>query len=159
MDNGLFNDLYAMLGQQPGAAPRENDSRFTNEKQFIGSAYFLDRSKLNPDYDYRFLGDAAFDTRYISNAMLSQTGKRYINGVGSELAQMKQLIDNAARAQSGLNLQFGIGLTPHRWHSWTQHRLVGEGDGQWPDGAGTKTVLGQRRRRTAQRQRDCRQQR
>ncbi|HCV65646.1 MAG TPA: filamentous hemagglutinin [Serratia sp.] len=112
LDNSLFDDLYAMLGQQPGVAPRESDSRFTDEKQFIGSAYFLDRLKLNPDYDYRFLGDAAFDTRYISNAMLSQTGQRYLNGVGSELAQMQQLIDNAARAQSGLNLQFGISLTP-----------------------------------------------
>ncbi|WP_413481196.1 hemagglutinin repeat-containing protein [Serratia proteamaculans] len=112
LDSSLFNDLYAMLGQQPAVAPRESDSRFTDEKQFIGSAYFLDRLKLNPDYDYRFLGDAAFDTRYISNAMLSQTGQRYLNGVGSELAQMQQLIDNAARAQSGLNLQFGISLTP-----------------------------------------------
>ncbi|WP_233527644.1 hemagglutinin repeat-containing protein [Serratia sp. PAMC26656] len=111
LDSGLFNDLYAMLGQQPGAAPRENDSRFTNETQFIGSAYFLDRLKLNPDYDYRFLGDAAFDTRYISNALLTQTGKRYINGVGSDLQQMQQLIDNAAQAQSGLNLQLGISLT------------------------------------------------
>ncbi|CAI1766811.1 Filamentous hemagglutinin [Serratia quinivorans] len=112
LDGSLFNDLYAMLGQQPGTAPRESDSRFTDEKQFIGSAYFLDRLKLNPDYDYRFLGDAAFDTRYISNAMLNQTGQRYLNGVGSDLAQMQQLIDNAARAQSGLNLQFGISLTP-----------------------------------------------
>ncbi|MFS7185340.1 hemagglutinin repeat-containing protein [Serratia proteamaculans] len=112
LDNSLFDDLYAMLGQQPGTTPRESDSRFTDEKQLIGSAYFLDRLKLNPDYDYRFLGDAAFDTRYISNAMLSQTGQRYLNGVGSDLAQMQQLIDNAARAQSGLKLQFGISLTP-----------------------------------------------
>ncbi|CAI1914868.1 MULTISPECIES: hemagglutinin repeat-containing protein [Serratia] len=123
LDNSLFNDLYAMLGQQPGAAPRESDSRFTNEKPFIGSAYFLDRLKLNPDYDYRFLGDAAFDTRYISNAMLSQTGQRYLNGVGSELAQMQQLIDNATRAQSGLKLQFGIGLTPAQV-SQLEHSIV-----------------------------------
>ncbi|HEY3986712.1 MAG TPA: filamentous hemagglutinin, partial [Cedecea sp.] len=123
LDSSLFNDLYAMLGQQPGTAPRESDSRFTDEKQFIGSAYFLDRLKLNPDYDYRFLGDAAFDTRYISNAMLSQTGQRYLNGVGSDLAQMQQLIDNAARAQSGLKLQFGISLTPAQV-SQLEHSIV-----------------------------------
>ncbi|NTX80779.1 filamentous hemagglutinin N-terminal domain-containing protein [Serratia proteamaculans] len=123
LDGSLFNDLYAMLGQQPGTAPRESDSRFTDEKQFIGSAYFLDRLKLNPDYDYRFLGDAAFDTRYISNAMLNQTGQRYLNGVGSDLAQMQQLIDNAARAQSGLNLQFGISLTPAQV-SQLEHSIV-----------------------------------
>ncbi|OKP50299.1 filamentous hemagglutinin [Serratia marcescens] len=114
LDNSLFDDLYAMLGRQPGAVPRENDSRFTDEKQFIGSAYFLDRLQLNPDYDYRFLGDAAFDTRYISNAMLTQTGKRYLDGVGSDLQQMQRLIDNAAQAQSGLQLQFGVSLTPEQ---------------------------------------------
>jgi filamentous hemagglutinin len=123
LDSSLFNDLYAMLGQQPGIAPRENDSRFTDEKQFIGSAYFLDRLQLNPDYDYRFLGDAAFDTRYISNAMLSQTGQRYLNGVGSDLEQMQQLIDNAARAQSSLNLHFGISLTPAQV-SQLEHSIV-----------------------------------
>ncbi|CAI2114168.1 hemagglutinin repeat-containing protein [Serratia quinivorans] len=123
LDGSLFNDLYAMLGQQPGTAPRESDSRFTDEKQFIGSAYFLDRLKLNPDYDYRFLGDAAFDTRYISNAMLNQTGQRYLNGVGSDLAQMQQLIDNAARAQSGLKLQFGVSLTPAQV-SQLEHSIV-----------------------------------
>ncbi|MDI9266087.1 hemagglutinin repeat-containing protein [Serratia sp. PF2-63] len=114
LDNSLFNDLYAMLGRQPGGVPRETDSRFTDEKQFIGSAYFLDRLKLNPDYDYRFLGDAAFDTRYISNAMLTQTGQRYLNGVGSDLEQMQRLIDNAAEARRGLQLQFGVSLTPEQ---------------------------------------------
>ncbi|MCU6285021.1 hypothetical protein, partial [Enterobacter cloacae] len=39
--------------------------------------HFLDRLGLNPDRDYRFLGDAAFDTRYASNAISNQTGSRY----------------------------------------------------------------------------------
>ena len=111
LDNSLFDSLYSLLGQQPGSAPQENDSRYTNESQFIGSAYFLDRLNLRPDYDYRFLGDAAFDTRYISNAVLHQTGQRYINGVGSDMAQMQTLIDNAAQAQTGLGLKFGVSLT------------------------------------------------
>ncbi|WP_145599483.1 hemagglutinin repeat-containing protein [Yersinia alsatica] len=114
LDNSLFGGLYAMLGQQPGAAPRENNSQFTDQTQFLGSAYFLDRLNLKPDYDYRFLGDAAFDTRYISNAVLSQTGQRYINGLGSDLAQMQYLIDNAAQAQSGLGLTLGVSLTPEQ---------------------------------------------
>lgn len=114
LDNSLFDSLYAMLGQKPGSAPQETDSRYTDQSQFIGSAYFLNRLNLNPDYDYRFLGDAAFDTRYISNAMLHQTGSRYINGVGSDLAQMQYLIDNAAKAQTGLGLQFGVSLTPQQ---------------------------------------------
>ncbi|MBK5073804.1 hemagglutinin repeat-containing protein [Budviciaceae bacterium CWB-B4] len=111
LDNSLFNDLYGMLGMRPGSAPYETDSRFTDKNKVIGSAYFLDRLNLNPDYDYRFLGDAAFDTRYISDAMLKQTGSRYINGVGSDLSQMQYLIDNAAQAYGSLRLTFGVSLT------------------------------------------------
>lgn len=60
-----------MLGIKPGEAPRETNIAYRSN-QFLGSAY-MDRLKLNPEYDYRFLGDAAFDTRYVSNAMLNKT--------------------------------------------------------------------------------------
>ncbi|EKJ4583872.1 hemagglutinin repeat-containing protein, partial [Escherichia coli] len=57
------------------------------------------------------LGDAAFDTRYVSNVILNQTGSRYINGTGSDLAQMKYLMDSAAAQQKALGLTFGVSLT------------------------------------------------
>lgn len=111
LDPSLFGDLYALLGITPGQSPRETNEQFTVEDKFIGSSYFLDRLNLHPDYDYRFLGDAAFDTRYVSNAMLNQTGSRYLNGIGSDLEQMQTLMDNAARAQQSLGLKFGVSLT------------------------------------------------
>lgn len=111
LDPSLFGDLYALLGINPGQSPRETNEQFTVEDKFIGSSYFLDRLNLHPDYDYRFLGDAAFDTRYVSNAMLNQTGSRYLNGIGSDLEQMQTLMDNAARAQQSLGLKFGVSLT------------------------------------------------
>ncbi|WP_420852908.1 hemagglutinin repeat-containing protein [Siccibacter turicensis] len=110
LDPALFGDLNRLLGIRPGAAPQETRTAYTDEKQFLGSAYMLDRLKLNPEQDYRFLGDAAFDTRYVSNAVLNQTGNRYLNGVGSELEQMRYLMDNAAAAQSSLGLGFGVSL-------------------------------------------------
>ncbi|WP_186763601.1 hemagglutinin repeat-containing protein, partial [Escherichia coli] len=73
--------------------------------------YFLDRLGLKPEKDYRFLGDAVFDTRYVSNAVLSRTGSRYLNGLGSDTEQMRYLMDNAARQQKGLGLEFGVALT------------------------------------------------
>ncbi len=111
LDPSLFGDLYVLLGINPGQSPRETNEQFTVEDKFIGSSYFLDRLNLHPDYDYRFLGDAAFDTRYVSNAMLNQTGSRYLNGVGSDLEQMQTLMDNAAKAQQSLGLKFGVSLT------------------------------------------------
>lgn len=112
LDPALFADLNAMLGIKPSStAPQETRLAFTDEKQFLGSSYMLGRLNLNPDYDYRFLGDAAFDTRYVSNVVLNQTGNRYLNGIGSDLDQMRYLMDNAAAAQQSLGLQFGISLT------------------------------------------------
>lgn len=111
MDDSLFNGLYDLLGITPGAIPRETNSAYTDRNQFLGSSYFLDRLGLNPDRDYRFLGDAAFDTRYVSNAILNQTGSRYINGIGSDLDQMRYLMDSAAEQQKTLGLKFGVALT------------------------------------------------
>ncbi|MEN4561725.1 hemagglutinin repeat-containing protein [Pantoea agglomerans] len=112
LDQSLFGELNAKLGKQPATTPlQETRPQYTDENAFLGSSYILDRLNLKPDYDYRFLGDAAFDTRYVSNAVLNQTGNRYINGLGSDLAQMRYLMDNAAAAQQSLGLEFGVSLS------------------------------------------------
>ncbi|WBT57059.1 hemagglutinin repeat-containing protein [Kosakonia oryzendophytica] len=111
LDPALFSELNALLNIKAGEIPRETNSKYTDEKQFLGSSYMLSRLNINPDYDYRFLGDAVFDTRYVSNVILSQTGNRYISGIGSDLEQMQYLMDNAAIAQSSLGLKFGVSLT------------------------------------------------
>lgn len=112
LDQSLFGALNAKLGKQPATTPlQETRPQYTDENAFLGSSYMLSRLNLKPDYDYRFLGDAAFDTRYVSNAVLNQTGNRYINGLGSDLAQMRYLMDNAAAAQQSLGLQFGVSLS------------------------------------------------
>ncbi|MFP3521628.1 hemagglutinin repeat-containing protein [Pantoea sp. SIMBA_072] len=112
LDQSLFGELNAKLGKQPATTPlQETRPQYTDENAFLGSSYMLSRLNLKPDYDYRFLGDAAFDTRYVSNVVLNQTGNRYINGLGSDLAQMRYLMDNAAAAQKSLGLEFGVSLS------------------------------------------------
>nr|WP_309243277.1 hemagglutinin repeat-containing protein [Klebsiella pneumoniae] len=111
LDPSLFGDLYKLAGMNPGSAPRETGSQYTDGDSFVGSSYMLDRLGLNPDSDYRFLGDAAFDTRYVSNVVLNQTGSRYLDGLGSDLDQMRYLMDNAADVQTSLGLTFGVALT------------------------------------------------
>lgn len=123
LDPALFAELNVLLGITPGDAPRETNRAYTDQNQFLGSAYMLDRLNLNPEYDYRFLGDAAFDTRYVSNAMLNQTGSRYINGIGSDLDQMRYLMDSAASAQQSLGLKFGVALTAEQIASLEQSML------------------------------------
>ncbi|MFJ5378905.1 hemagglutinin repeat-containing protein, partial [Pectobacterium sp. CHL-2024] len=113
VDNTLFSDLQTLLGQQPSTVvPVETRSQWTQADRVLGSSYLLDKLNLDADHDYRFLGDAEFDTRYISQAVLKQSGQRYLNGTGSDLQQMQTLLDNAAAAQKGMNLQLGVSLTP-----------------------------------------------
>ncbi|MEH0876059.1 hemagglutinin repeat-containing protein [Pectobacterium cacticida] len=113
VDNALFSDLQTLLGQQPSTVvPVETRSQWTQTERVLGSSYLLDKLNLDADHDYRFLGDAEFDTRYISQAILKQSGRRYLDGMGSDLSQMQMLLDNAAAAQKGMNLQLGVSLTP-----------------------------------------------
>ncbi|WP_371824365.1 filamentous hemagglutinin N-terminal domain-containing protein [Pantoea sp. Z09] len=111
LDSSLFGELSALLDKQPGSVTAETRQQYTDVNTFLGSAYLLNRLNLNPERDYRFLGDAAFDTRYVSNAVLKQTGSRYLHGIGSDLDQMRYLMDNAAAAQQSLGLQFGLSLS------------------------------------------------
>ncbi|NIF47131.1 filamentous hemagglutinin N-terminal domain-containing protein [Enterobacter sp. Ap-1006] len=111
LDNSLFNDIYKLAGMAGPTAPQETRATYTDTNKFLGSDYFLARLNLRPDYDYRFLGDAAFDTRYVSNQILNQTGNRYVNGVGSDLEQMQYLIDHAAQARDKLGLKLGVSLS------------------------------------------------
>ncbi|MEI7182299.1 hemagglutinin repeat-containing protein [Pectobacterium carotovorum] len=115
VDNALFSDLQTLLGQQPSTVvPVETRSQWTQADRVLGSSYLLDKLNLDADHDYRFLGDAEFDTRYISQAVLKQSGQRHLNGTGSDLEQMQKLLDNAAAAQKGMNLQLGVSLTPEQ---------------------------------------------
>ena len=111
LDSNLFGDLNTLLGKHPGSAQTETRQQYTDVNTFLGSSYLLNRLDLKPDSDYRFLGDAAFDTRYVSNTVLNQTGSRYLHGIGSDLDQMRYLMDNAAAAQQSLGLQFGVSLS------------------------------------------------
>lgn len=85
--------------------------RIPMKNSFWAHRIFLTASGWKPEKRLSFPGDAVFDTRYVSNAVLSRTGSRYINGLGSDTEQMRYLMDNAARQQKGLGLEFGVALT------------------------------------------------
>ncbi len=103
--------LTPCLAGSPARHRRKRVSFILIKPRSWGRLITSDRLNLKPNYDYRFLGDAAFDTRYVSNVVLNQTGSRYLNGIGSELDQMRYLMDNAASAQRALGLQFGVSLS------------------------------------------------
>lgn len=90
----------------------ETSPTLTQVDKFLGSSYFFGQVNFAPEKDIKLLGDAAFDTRVIRDAVLAQTGRRFINGeMGSDLAQMRWLIDNAAQNRRDLGLTPGVTLS------------------------------------------------
>ncbi|RUQ09817.1 hypothetical protein CX648_22970, partial [Aeromonas dhakensis] len=63
----------------------ETSPTLTQVNQFLGSSYFFSQMNYAPEKDIKLLGDAAFDTRVIRDAVLAQTGRRFINNeMGSD---------------------------------------------------------------------------
>ncbi|WP_221411074.1 hemagglutinin repeat-containing protein [Aeromonas hydrophila] len=92
--------------------PLETSPTLTQVNQFLGSSYFFSQMNYAPEKDIKLLGDAAFDTRVIRDAVLAQTGRRFINNeMGSDLAQMRTLIDSAVQNQRELGLTAGVALS------------------------------------------------
>ncbi|HHQ4931036.1 TPA: hemagglutinin repeat-containing protein [Aeromonas hydrophila] len=90
----------------------ETSPTLTQVNQFLGSSYFFSQMNYAPEKNIKLLGDAAFDTRVIRDAVLAQTGRRFINNeMGSDLAQMRTLIDSAVQNQRELGLTAGVALS------------------------------------------------
>lgn len=115
--NGLFIDQPDPLGKYL----IETNPLLTNMGQFLGSDYFINRVGFNPQTDVKFLGDAFYDSKIISQAIFEQTGLRYLNqSIGSQLEQMQQLIDAAALQKNALNLSAGVALSADQIANLTQ---------------------------------------
>lgn len=118
------NGLFILSPDPKGKYFIETNPLLTNMGSFLGSDYFMSSVGFNPETDVKFLGDAFYDSRVISQAIFEQTGQQYLNAsVGSQLDQMQQLMDAAASQKVSLNLTAGIALSSTQIASLTQDIL------------------------------------
>ncbi|WP_337911295.1 hemagglutinin repeat-containing protein [Vibrio cholerae] len=118
------NGLFILSPDPKGKYLIETNPLLTNMGNFLGSDYFMSSVGFNPETDVKFLGDAFYDSRVISQAIFEQTGQQYLNAsVGSQLDQMQQLMDAAASQKKSLNLTAGIALSSTQVASLTQDIL------------------------------------
>ena len=104
------------VNTDPGHLYRiETRSELTSFGTFYGSPYFLSRLGLDLDALHRrLLGDAFYETRLVAEQVLRATGRRVLDGAGSDTEQMLMLMDNAAAQAAGLELTVGMALTPQQ---------------------------------------------
>jgi len=87
--------------------------QFTDLGTFYGSDYFLSRiGGYAPEDLPKRLGDSYLETRLVRDAVVEQTGQRWLNpDYGSDAAQMKALLDNAVDVGAVAGLSVGQALT------------------------------------------------
>ncbi|WP_134583821.1 S-layer family protein, partial [Pseudomonas aeruginosa] len=95
----------------------------TELKQFLNSDYLLSGLGMNPDASKKRLGDGLYEQRLIRDAVVARTGQRYIDGLSSDEALFRYLMDNAIAYKDQLHLQLGVGLSAEQMAALT-HDIV-----------------------------------
>ena len=112
----------------------ETNPNLTDLSRFLGSDYLLERLDIGPDANWRRLGDGLYEQRLIRDAVLAQTGQRFLaDGLVSDYDQYRYLMDNALASKDALNLSLGVALTGAQVGAlthdivWMENRVI---DGQ-----------------------------
>ncbi|WP_407311137.1 DUF637 domain-containing protein [Pseudomonas sp. nanlin1] len=101
----------------------ETNPALTNLNSFMNSSYLLERIGYNPAQTQRRLGDGLYEQRLVREAIVAQTGKRLLDGLASDEAQFKYLMDNAVASKTALNLSPGVALSDEQVAALT-HDIV-----------------------------------
>ncbi|WP_313599728.1 DUF637 domain-containing protein [Pseudomonas sp.] len=112
----------------------ETNPEFASLTGFFSSDYMLGKLGFSSDNAWRRLGDGQYETRLIRDAVLAQTGQRFLaGGLYSDADQFRYLMDNALASKDALRLSLGVTLTSQQVGAlthdivWMENRVI---DGQ-----------------------------
>ncbi|MGB3124251.1 MAG: filamentous hemagglutinin N-terminal domain-containing protein [Pseudomonas sp.] len=112
----------------------ETNPEFATTSGFFSSDYMLGKLGFTDDNAWRRLGDGQYESRLIRDAVLAQTGQRFLaGGLYSDADQFRYLMDNALASKDALRLSLGVTLTSQQVGAlthdivWMENRVV---DGQ-----------------------------
>ena len=112
----------------------ETNPEFASLTGFFSSDYMLGKLGFTSDNAWRRLGDGQYESRLIRDAVLAQTGQRFLaGGLTSDADQFRYLMDNALASKDALRLSLGVTLTGQQVGAlthdivWMENRVV---DGQ-----------------------------
>ncbi|WP_371231666.1 filamentous hemagglutinin N-terminal domain-containing protein [Pseudomonas sp. QE6] len=101
----------------------ETNPDLTSLKSFLSSDYLLGQLGYDPDKSQKRLGDGLYEQRLIQQAVVARTGQRFIDGMTSDEALFRYLMDNAIAYKDRLNLRVGVGLSAEQVAALT-HDIV-----------------------------------
>ncbi|MFK8400298.1 hemagglutinin repeat-containing protein [Pseudomonas sp. BGr12] len=101
----------------------ETNPELTSLKSFLSSDYLLGQLGYDPDKSQKRLGDGLYEQRLIQQAVAARTGQRFIDGMASDEALFRYLMDNAIAYKDSLQLSVGVGLSAEQVAALT-HDIV-----------------------------------
>jgi len=101
----------------------ETNPAFASLGGFLSSSYMLDLLGYSSETAQKRLGDGFYEQRLIRDAVVARTGKRLLDGLASDEAQFKYLMDNAIASKESLKLVPGISLSAEQVAALT-HDIV-----------------------------------
>ncbi|MEJ2046249.1 MAG: filamentous hemagglutinin N-terminal domain-containing protein, partial [Reinekea sp.] len=125
-------DVDTDIPNQGGLFNKSDDARYlvathAAVSQFInsyGSDYLLEQLGYTPEQDVKRLGDGFYESYLVREAIMSQTGQRFLNnGIHSDQQQLQYLMDNAVSAYGRLDLTVGVRLSAEQVAALTHDML------------------------------------
>ncbi|WP_066727201.1 two-partner secretion domain-containing protein, partial [Sphingomonas pituitosa] len=97
-----------------------SNAALASEAALYDSKWFFDRVSPDRATTYTRLGDGFFEAMLVSREVQAKSGQAQLSEFGSALEQYQGLLKNAEKAQAGLGLQLGVGLTPEQVAALTE---------------------------------------
>ena len=99
----------------------ESNPLYTNYSNFIGSSYLLEKINYRGDRKIKRLGDAAYETKLVSDAIFRLTGQRVLNpDFQNENEQFISLMENAVNLNVSIGFELGKPLSQEQIASLTE---------------------------------------
>ncbi len=109
--SGLSSSLYKLHPETTAKYLIETDSAFTNKHTFLSSDYMYEQMKWHPGKVAKRLGDGFYEQSLIREQILSQTGRRHLEGYQDDVAAYKALMDAGVIYAKKTGLVPGVSLS------------------------------------------------
>lgn len=122
----------------------ETDTRFTNNKLWLGSDYMTQSLSLDPTVTQKRLGDGFYEQKLIREQVSQLTGRRFLADYTSDEQEYQALMNSGITFSKQYNLRPGIALTAQQIAQLTSDIVwLVEQTVTLPDGSSQKVLVPQ----------------
>ncbi|ODS22572.1 hypothetical protein AB835_13445 [Candidatus Endobugula sertula] len=136
------NSLFVQNSAPTATYLVETDPRFTNNRQWLSSAYVTQQLIQSPAITDKRLGDGFYEQRLVREQIVALTGRRFLDNYSNDETQYQALLDAGVAYAKQYNLQPGISLSEAHMANittplvWLEVQTV-----QLPDGSSQQVLV------------------